>query len=84
MKKLELTKEEKADAIRRIQVYFDDELEQDIGALPAELLLDFFSELLGPDHYNRGLRDAHSALLAKVDDLSEALYLLEEPKAAKR
>ena len=84
MKKLELTKQQKADAIRDIQVYFDSELDQDIGALPAEMLLDFFSELLGPHHYNRGLKDAHAALLAKMDDLAEALYMLEEPKEPKR
>ena len=78
MKKLELTKQQKAEMIRAIQDYFAEELDQQIGALPAELLLEFVSGQIGPHHYNRGLRDAHAALLGKMDDLADALYRLEE------
>lgn len=84
MKKLELPKQEKAEVIRAIQVYFAEEFEQEIGTLPAELLLEFFSGQVGPHHYNRGLRDAHAALLGKMDDLADALYRLEEQRDVRR
>jgi len=39
MKKIEFSKEEKAEIVSRIRAYFDRELDP-IGALPAEFLLD--------------------------------------------
>ena len=77
MKKIVLPKEEKAAAISRIRQYFSDELDQTIGALPAEFLLDFFSRDIGAFFYNQGLRDAHAALTKQMEDFGEAIYLLE-------
>jgi uncharacterized protein (DUF2164 family) len=76
MKKIAFTKEEKAEIVSRIRAYFDRELDP-IGALPAEFLLDFFGEKIGPYFYNRGLRDAHAAFLKKMEDFGEEIYLLE-------
>ncbi|MFS2179617.1 DUF2164 domain-containing protein [Rhizobium pisi] len=76
MKKIEFSKEEKAEIVSRIRAYFDRELDP-IGALPAEFLLDFFSEEVGPYFYNRGLRDAHAALLRRLEDVGEDIHLLE-------
>lgn len=76
MKKIEFSKEEKADIVSRIRQYFDRELDP-IGVLPAEFLLDFFSENIGAYYYNQGLRDAHAAFLKKMEDFGEELYLLE-------
>ncbi|OAV52377.1 hypothetical protein A6U98_26605 [Rhizobium sp. WYCCWR10014] len=76
MKKIEFSKEEKAEIVSRIRAYFDRELDP-IGALPAEFLLDFFAEEIGPYFYNRGLRDAQAALLQRMDDVSEDIHLLE-------
>lgn len=77
MKKIALSKEEKAEAISRIRRYFSDELDQDLGALPAEFLLEFFASEIGAFYYNQGLRDAHAALTKQMDNFSEAIYLLE-------
>lgn len=79
MKKIEFSKPDKAELVIRIQRYFSKELDQDIGGLQAEFLLDFFSGEIGAFHYNHGLRDAHAALLAKMDDLAEVVYTLEKP-----
>lgn len=76
MKKIEFSKEEKADIVSRIRGYFDRELDP-IGVLPAEFLLDFFSENIGAYYYNQGLRDAHAAFLKKMEDFGEELYLME-------
>jgi uncharacterized protein (DUF2164 family) len=76
MKKIEFSKEEKAQIVAHIRQYFDRELDP-IGALPAEFLLEFFAEKIGPYFYNRGLRDAHAAFLKKMEDFGEEIYLLE-------
>jgi uncharacterized protein (DUF2164 family) len=77
MRKIVFQKEEKAEIIGRIQRYFSDELDQTIGVLPAEFLLDFFATEVGIHFYNQGLRDAHAALVRKMEDFGEAIYLLE-------
>ncbi|PDT05590.1 DUF2164 domain-containing protein [Rhizobium chutanense] len=79
MKKIEFSKEEKAELVSRIRAYFDRELDP-IGALPAEFLLDFFAQQIGPDFYNRGLRDAQAALLARMEDVAEDIDLLERER----
>lgn len=78
MKKIEFSKEETALIVRRIQVYFDSELDQEIGTLPAQMLLDFFTDEIGSYHYNRGLYDAQEVITRKVDDISDAIYGLEK------
>jgi uncharacterized protein (DUF2164 family) len=77
-KKIEFSKEETSQIVRRIQKYFDDELEQEIGQLPAELLLRFFSDEIGNYHYNRGLYDAQAVLLGKIDDITDGIYAMEK------
>ncbi|MFN3580774.1 MAG: DUF2164 domain-containing protein [Pseudomonas sp.] len=73
------SKDEKAVIARKIQRYFTEELNQEIGGFDAEFLLDFFSKEVGSYFYNRGLYDAQAILSSKLDDLSEAIYQLEQP-----
>lgn len=73
---IEFSKEETDRLVRKIQLYFNDELDQDIGQFPARFLLDFFSEEMGPYYYNRGLLDAQQVLETR---LTEAIYELEKP-----
>ena len=77
MKRIEFSKEETKQLVGLIQAYFRDELDQDIGQLPAELLLDFIGARVGVHFYNRGLYDAQAVLAAKVEDITEAIYGLE-------
>ena len=78
MEKIKFSKEETNIIVRRIQDYFDDELEIEIGQMRAEFLLNFFSEEIGAYHYNRGLNDAQALLLKKVDDFTDGIYVLEQ------
>lgn len=73
---IKFTKEETERLTRKVQLYFNDELDQEIGQFPAQFLLEFFSEEIGPYYYNRGLMDAQAVLESR---LSEALYELEKP-----
>lgn len=77
MKRIEFSKEETKVIVGHIQTYFHDELDQDIGALPAEMLLDFFAGKIGRLFYNRGLYDAQAVVAAKLEDLTDAIYGLE-------
>jgi len=73
---IEFSKEETERLTLKIQRYFDEELDQEIGQFPARFLLDFFSEEIGPYYYNRGLMDAQQVLETR---LTEAIYELEKP-----
>ena len=79
MSLIKFSKEEKEIIIRKVQMYFNDELDQKIGQFDADFLLDFFSEEVGSYYYNRGLIDAQAVLDNKLEDISESLYELEKP-----
>jgi len=84
MPTIDFSKDEKAILVRKIQLYFSEELKQQIGQFDAEFLLDFFSQELGAYYYNRGLYDAQAALAAKLEDVQDAIYQLEQHTDLKR
>lgn len=69
MKNFKLTKEVKEKLVTDIQIYFRDERDEEIGNLSAELLLQFMIDKLGPAIYNQAIRDAHSLVSKKIEDL---------------
>jgi uncharacterized protein (DUF2164 family) len=78
MAMIEFTREEKAVLVTKIQAWFDQELDQEIGQFDAEFLLDFFSEQVGKFYYNRGLYDAQAILDDRMDIITEAIAELEK------
>ena len=78
MSEIKFTKEEIEIITRKIQLYFNDELEHEIGQFDAQFLLDFISEEIGPYFYNRGLYDAQSILENRMDSITEAIYDIEK------
>ena len=79
MPTVEFSKEEKEAIIRKIQLYFQKELDQEIGQFDAEFLLDFFSKEVGAYYYNRGLYDAQTILESRLESITEAIYEIEKP-----
>ncbi len=79
MATIEFSKQEKEQIVSKIQRYFNDELDQDLGQFDAEFLLDFFSEQIGPRYYNQGLSDARMVLASKLDEVDDAIYEIEKP-----
>lgn len=79
MSEISFSTEEKAHIVRKIQLYFDQELKQQIGRFDAEFLLDFMAEEVGVYFYNRGLYDAQAILSKRLDDLTETILDLEKP-----
>jgi len=79
MPDIKFTKDEKEHIIRKVQLYFSEELEQQIGQFDAEFLIDFFTEEVGAYYYNRGLYDAQTILESRLENIAEAIYELEKP-----
>ena len=77
MKPIQFSREETADITARLRAYFSDELEIDLSALPAEMLLDFLGREIGPFFYNRAVYDAQAVVAKKAEDINEALAGLE-------
>ena len=65
--------------VRKIQLYFSEELDQKIGQFDASFLLDFVAEEIGPYFYNRGLYDARAVMESRLESIDEALYDIEMP-----
>lgn len=84
MDKITFTKEEKDLMVRKVQLYFREELNQEIGGFDAEFLIDFFSAEMGAFFYNRGLYDAEAAIHGKVAEISDLLLQLEKPVSIRK
>jgi len=58
--KVELTKQMRGDAIASLQRYFDENMPEPLGDLPAGMLLDYFVEEIGSMIYNKAIADAQA------------------------
>ena len=77
MKPIEFSREDRAAITAKLRDYFARELDQELGQLPAEMLLDFIGKEIGGAFYNRGVHDAQRLVQQKAEDIVEALYGLE-------
>jgi uncharacterized protein (DUF2164 family) len=71
---IEISKQARAAAIASLQRYFDENMDEPIGELPAGLLLNFFLEEVGPIVYNQAIVEAQARMQQRVSDLSGELY----------
>lgn len=78
MSEIKFSKEEIEILSKKLQLYFSEELDHEIGQFDAQFLLDFISEEIGPYFYNRGLYDAQSILEKRMESISEAIYDIEK------
>jgi len=74
-----LTRDQKLEPVRQLQQYFRDELDEEIGDLPADFLLDFVFELIGPFAYNQALTDARHIVADRSAVIDEEILALERP-----
>jgi|TARA_B110000908_G_C10241995_1_gene446615 uncharacterized protein (DUF2164 family) len=68
----------KTEVVAKLQKYFENELQQEIGSFDAEFLLDFFAKEVGGFYYNQGLADALKSFESKMEDVGELIYQLEK------
>lgn len=76
-KPVELSREARQAAAARLRTLLTEELDVEIGALQAEVILDLLARDVGPIFYNRALADARAVIAAKAEDMDEALYGLQ-------
>ncbi|WP_394495927.1 DUF2164 domain-containing protein [Shewanella sp. ENK2] len=78
MSKIELTAEQREVMVNKLQRYFEDELDQDLGQFEAEFLLDFLGKNIGAYFYNQGLHDARTIFEARIETIDEDIYGIEK------
>ena len=64
-------------SVASIKRYFAEVLEQDVGDLKAEMLLEFFLKELAPTVYNGAVADAQAYLRDRLADLEGACFAPE-------
>jgi uncharacterized protein (DUF2164 family) len=69
MSEVKLSKQQQDAAIVKLQEYFQQELDRDLGQFEAEFLLEFIMKEVGSSIYNQALYDAQSLLTAKIEDV---------------
>lgn len=67
--RIKLTKEKKEEMIARVQNYFLNEREEELGNLAATLFLNFVVEELAPEFYNQGVQDAYRYMTERCEDM---------------
>ena len=76
---LKFTRSQNEAMVAKLQRYFINELDQDLGQFDAEFLIDFFAKEMGNAFYNKGLLDAQAIVNEKVLTIADAIYEIEQP-----
>jgi len=79
MSDIKFSRDEKERIVKKVETYFSNELDQEIGNFEAEFLIDFFADEIGAYFYNRGLNDAQTLFTEKVEELGYTIQELEKP-----
>ena len=66
---IELSREDRQQAISSIERYFREHMDEPIGNVAAGGLLNFFLKEIGPCVYNRAVADAQERMLARTQEL---------------
>jgi uncharacterized protein (DUF2164 family) len=77
--RIQLTDERRERMLRSINKFLEEKLDQPIGDLAAERLLEFLVKELGAPVYNQAIQDARKFLQDKLDDLEGEFYEPDEP-----
>lgn len=79
MTNIKLSATDNAVLIEKLQTYFEDELDFELGQFDADFFLDFVAKEFGAIFYNQGLYDAQTILNSKLELISEAISEIEKP-----
>ena len=74
---IELSDEAVDRIVISIQRYFAELRDEELGVLPAKLLLDFVLREIGPSIYNAAIADAQIYFRDRVADLDSACFVPE-------
>lgn len=76
LSKFQLSEEEKQKFRDEITAFFRDEMEQELGIIATEKVLDFFLEGMGDLVYNKALDDTHTWYKRIMDNVEADFYSL--------
>jgi uncharacterized protein (DUF2164 family) len=65
MEKIEMTK----DQLNRISKLLNNELDIDLSDFQTKILIEKITEIIGKNHYNKGVEDSIKYIQEKIDDL---------------
>ena len=71
---IELNKEARSEAIKSIERYFQENMEERIGNIAASALLGFFVEEIGPVIYNQAVADVQERLQARISEIDIEIH----------
>ncbi len=71
---IKISNETRKQSVTSIERYFSTNMEENIGNLGAELLLDFILAEIGPSIYNKAVADVQERLQARVMDIDSEVY----------
>jgi uncharacterized protein (DUF2164 family) len=71
---IELSKEARKAATSSIQRYLNENMEENIGNVTADALLQFFIEEIGPCIYNKAVSDVQERLQSRIMELDVEVY----------
>jgi uncharacterized protein (DUF2164 family) len=74
---IKLADETKKQVIASIKRYFAENLDEEIGDLKADLVLDYFLLEIGPTIYNQAILDAQAYFQEKTADLDASCFEVE-------
>ena len=71
---IELNKDARAEAIKSIERYFKENMDEPIGNIAAGGLLNFFVEEIGPSIYNRAVADVQERMQQRITELDIEIH----------
>ena len=66
---IELHKDVRQQALKSVERYFRENMDEPIGNIAAGGLLNFFIEEIGPAIYNQAVRDVQERLQARISEI---------------
>lgn len=71
---IKISTEQRKQAVASIERYFRSNMDEPIGSLAADTLLDFFLKEIGPLAYNAAVADVQQRLQARVMEVDAEVY----------
>ena len=71
---IELSKEDRQQAITSVELYFEENMKERIGNITAGALLGFALEEIAPSIYNRALLDVQECLQMRVAEVDMEVH----------
>lgn len=76
---IELKSDIRQTLVESIQRFFSEDMDEEVGDLKANLVLNFCLREIGPSIYNQAISDAQTQMYAKIEDLEGSCW---EPEFA--